>query len=118
MTEVGKVLKKIRLNADETLTQMAQKLDMSKAYLSAIENGKRNVPQDLEIKINSIYNLDINLKLELNKAIAHQVSSINFEINNISDKKRELILKIANSHLEENTIEKLNQLIEKGSKAK
>ena len=53
-TVFGKELRKLRIDYDETIYQMAKKLDMSISYLSAIESGSRNVPGDLVDKSKSI----------------------------------------------------------------
>ena len=44
LTEFGKFLRKIRIDRQELLRDMAGTLGVSVAYLSAVENGKRNVP--------------------------------------------------------------------------
>ena len=43
LTEFGKALRRIRLDNDELLKDMADKLKVSSAYLSAVENGKKNL---------------------------------------------------------------------------
>lgn len=43
-TELGKTLRKIRIDRDELLKDMAEKLDMSPSMLSSIENGTRKPP--------------------------------------------------------------------------
>ena len=43
VTNLGKKLRKIRIDNDEISSDMARKLEISVSYLSAIENGKRNI---------------------------------------------------------------------------
>ena len=49
LTEFGKALRKIRIDRQQLLKDMANKLGVSSAYLSAVENGKRRMPQDLSL---------------------------------------------------------------------
>ena len=47
ITEFGKILRIIRINCGDSAKDMSEKLGISASYLSAIENGKRNVPDNL-----------------------------------------------------------------------
>ena len=64
-TEFGKSLRKLRIDKGEILKNMADKLGMTSSYLSAIECGKRNIPDDLIEKLTSIYCLDEKEQQEL-----------------------------------------------------
>lgn len=57
MTEFGKELRKIRLDNDELLKNMADKLSVGSAYLSAIEHGKKVVPSTLIYRLRDLYGL-------------------------------------------------------------
>ena len=46
LTEFGKCLRKIRIDKAELLKDMAEKLQVTSAYLSAVEHGKREIPDD------------------------------------------------------------------------
>ena len=46
LTQFGKELRHIRLDRDEKLKDMAEKLGVTVSYLSAVENGKRNIPDN------------------------------------------------------------------------
>lgn len=43
LTEFGKWLRKKRIDLDVTLNEMAQMLNVSAAYLSSVETGKRKI---------------------------------------------------------------------------
>ena len=51
VTTFGKVLRKLRIDHSEILGDMAKKLKISPAYLSAIENNGRVIPDDLIAKL-------------------------------------------------------------------
>ena len=44
ITNFGKFLRKLRIDNNEFLKDMAARLGVTVAYLSAIEHGKRDVP--------------------------------------------------------------------------
>ena len=57
LTKFGKELRKIRIENDEILKDMADKLNVTAAYLSAVENGNRKVPDAWVNTIVTKYNL-------------------------------------------------------------
>ena len=48
LTQFGKLLRIIRINSGDSAKDMAKKLNLSPSYLSAIENGNRRIPSDME----------------------------------------------------------------------
>lgn len=67
ITELGKELRKIRIDRDERLIDMAKRLDKSSAFVSAIEVGKKTPPAEFEEGIIRSYSLgrDIADRLRL-----------------------------------------------------
>lgn len=55
----GEYIHKLRTNASLTLTKLAAALDIDQSTLSKIENGKRNIPEDILPKLAATFNLDI-----------------------------------------------------------
>ena len=76
ITQLGKVLRIIRINTGDSMRAMADKLNLSVSYLSAIENGKRNVPSDFAERVSAKYMLSNKDKENLNSAISQTVSKI------------------------------------------
>ncbi len=70
ITEFGKFIRKFRLDNDERLYDMAQKLDVSSAFLSSIETGKKSVPQKLLDNLKAVYNLSDDLIQQMNEAVS------------------------------------------------
>lgn len=54
-TTLGKELKKIRLQRDQVLYDMAQKIGMSSAMLSSIETGKKPAPEGFVDRLAQYY---------------------------------------------------------------
>ena len=56
-TEFGKELRKIRVDRDERLMDMADRIKKSAAFLSAIESGRKSPPTGFEDVIVKAYDL-------------------------------------------------------------
>ncbi len=67
LTPFGKTLRKLRIDHAERLLDMAKKLDISVAFLSSVEIGKKSVPVGMEEKIVELYALDQNMASLLRK---------------------------------------------------
>jgi len=80
-TQYGKELRKIRIDKSLVLGDMASALDFSVSYLSAIENGKRDIPKDLTSRLVNLYALSEEQKNTLEKAAieVQKVVNINLE---------------------------------------
>ena len=57
VTELGKELRKIRIDRDERLLDMAGRLKKSSAFVSAVEVGKKPPPAEFEEQIIKSYQL-------------------------------------------------------------
>lgn len=95
ITEFGKALRKLRIDCGEILKTMAEKLNMTSSYLSAIECGKRNIPSDLISKIVSTYDLTEVEQEILSKAYDKSLNSVEIKLNTNNEFKRDLALQFA-----------------------
>lgn len=95
LTEFGKVLRKIRIDRQQLLRDMADKLGVSSAYLSAVETGKRRIPQDWVSKIASIYSLSCEEQADLQSAADNSVFDVTISLVNASEQKRNAVLSFA-----------------------
>lgn len=68
LTELGKELRKIRIDRDERLLDMAGRLDKSAAFLSAVEVGKKTPPSGFEEAIIKAYGLARDVAERLRQA--------------------------------------------------
>ena len=76
LTSVGRFLRKIRIDKGEILRDMAIKLDVSSAFLSAVENGKKKVPEAWLPELEAMYSLTAEQMGELRDAIAESSDTI------------------------------------------
>lgn len=68
ITEYGKFLRKLRIDQGQILKTMAEKLGVSSAFLSAVENGKKKIPKTWEEKLVKEYKLDGEQLAELRRS--------------------------------------------------
>ena len=87
-TTYGKVLRRIRIDRDELLK-------MTSAYLSSIENGKRQIPNNMTRSIVDIYELDKNQMDELYNAEAHVRTNIDINLEEASSSQKTTVLALA-----------------------
>lgn len=119
ITLFGKFLRKIRIDNEQLLAEMAKSLNVSSAYLSSIENGVREIPDDFIAKISSVYNLNTAETMELRKAkvLTQGVTKISIGENSTSQKAdTALLLADTFAQLNEEQITALHSLLEDFSK--
>lgn len=116
ITQLGKQLRIIRINTGDSMRKMADKLGVSVSYLSAIENGKRNVPEDFGKKIEKKYSLSDKDKENIEKSIQEQLKKVN--ITELSATKKNLMFELAKSDLDDDTIRELSAIIKKKKSGK
>jgi len=79
INHLGKMLRAIRLQKEERLIDMAQKIDVSVAYLSAIETGRKEPPLSIVDKISAAYDMSKKQKVELELALFNSRTSFKLE---------------------------------------
>ena len=115
-TEYGKLLRKIRIENGEILGDMAERLNISIAYLSSIETGARNVPADLTEKIAKEYCLSESNVENLQKAEALNLKEIKltFEAQTaITRKETALIFARTFKNIDEDDVERIRLILSK-----
>lgn len=115
LTSFGKKLRTIRIEHDEILKDMAQKLGVTVAYLSAVENGKRDVPDNWIDIIATEYQLSENEKEILQYAAYENKDSLKIGLNDIDIEEKKLALAFARSfkNLTAEDKAKLNEIFRK-----
>lgn len=58
LTEFGKALRKLRIDNDERILDMAKKIGKSSAFVSSIEHGQKPLPDAFDDLIIETYGLD------------------------------------------------------------
>lgn len=113
VTDLGKILRIIRINTGDSMRNMAEKLKLSVSYLSAIENGKRNVPSDFEDKIVSNYTLSKKDTENLREAISKTTGIVKVNITELSDKQKKILYALSKDKIDNDTLEELCLILKK-----
>lgn len=95
LSPFGKFCRKLRLERGELLLDMAKKLQVQSSYLSSVEVGRKSVPESWKDEIANLYNLNIDEKKDLEKAIDESIRQIKINMENRSDKDRQFLLAFA-----------------------
>ncbi|MCL2206188.1 MAG: helix-turn-helix domain-containing protein, partial [Treponema sp.] len=95
LTEFGQFLRKLRIDCNELLKDMAGKLGVTSSYLSAVETGKRSIPEGWVKKICQYYDLPMFDQEALEIAAANSVTTVTMSLNNKVPKRRETALLFA-----------------------
>lgn len=94
-TILGDFLRKLRLSNKEILKDMATNLDVSSAFLSAVENGKKKMPTAWEEKLQKIYNLTSEQMIELKNAVMESSDIVEINLKDTSAQNKELAISFA-----------------------
>lgn len=113
LTDFGRFLRKIRIDCDEILKDMAEKLNVSAAYLSAVEMGKRNIPEHWVDEIVKFYNLSEDEKNNLSKAADNSSKSVTLNLENTGKSQKETAILFAREfeNVDAETLEKIKNLL-------
>lgn len=95
LTLFGKFCRKLRIDNGELLKDMADKLNVTASYLSAVENGKRNVPQDWLNKIAGFYGLNNVQFDELRDAVEESQLNNKISLKGFNKEDRDIVLALA-----------------------
>ena len=109
VTAFGKVCRKMRIDSGELLSDMAEKLGVSAAFLSKVENGRRKPPKEWEEKIIEMYHLQGEKKSEFEDSFFRTLNADSIDIKNFNDADRDLMLSFARkfSSLDKNALRKI-----------
>ncbi len=113
VTEFGKMLRIIRINCGDSAKDMADKLKISASYLSAIENGKRNIPEELIATIFENYVVSEKEKIKLKKAVVNSCDKVKINLSEFEEKKKELFMALSQENLSDETLDMLCEVIKK-----
>jgi DNA-binding XRE family transcriptional regulator len=109
LTDFGKAVRKARLDANETLSTMADALSVSPAFLSALETGRKNISEEWIVKI-ADYFLEKGIKIEKLAEYA-DVSNQSVSIANCNPQQQMLIAGFARSSFDAVTLAKFAKLL-------
>jgi len=115
VTQFGKVLRKLRLDRDELLRDMAVRLGFSSSYLSSIEVGTRTIPDDLIERLRGAYCLTPDDVFDLERAKAQVAGKVTVGLGDASMRKMEAAIVFARrfGDLDEKTAMDIKNIIDR-----
>ena len=91
VTNFGKILRRIRVDRDDLLADMAQRIGVSAAFLSKVENGLAKPSDKIVEQIIEKYNITGYQREELEKAkqnitnLTEQLANATAKVDNLTD---------------------------------
>ena len=95
LSSFGKFTRKLRIERSQLLKEMAELLNVTTSYLSAVEMGKRNVPESWREIIIANYKLDNNEVQAMDEAIYNSQRTLKLNLNSYDEDDINLILSFA-----------------------
>ena len=112
-TSFGEFVRILRIKHHEVMGDMAKMLEVKIPFLSAVENGRKNVPADWIDKIANHYGLTIKDKDELQKAVDESRTQYKISIKDSGINQRRAAMQFARSfdELDDDTAIKILKLL-------
>lgn len=114
-TKYGEFMRVLRIKKHEVMGDVAKILGVSIPFLSAVENGKKNVPTEWLKKISEHYSLNEEEMAELNEAVEQSKTQMKMDLTSATLFQRSAALQFARSfdNMDEDTAKKIIELLEK-----
>lgn len=113
VTRLGRFCRKLRVDNNELLYDMAHRIGVSSAFLSQVENGKKKPPKDMLRKLVENYKLSQEQIKELETSVFEASNQESIDISDYDESEKELMLSFARSlkSFNKREIEKIKELI-------
>jgi transcriptional regulator with XRE-family HTH domain len=114
-TQFGEFVRILRIRRHEVMGDMAKALGTSVPFLSAVENGKKNVPSDWCERITKLYRLTSIEEQELSEAIEESKVQYKIPMGDAGTNQRRAALQFARSfdEMDDETATKILELLRK-----
>lgn len=96
-TRFGEFMRILRIKHHEVMGDVAKILEVKVPFLSAVENGKKNVPEEWVDKIIEHYHLDTDGQNELKESIEESKTQYKIVANDSGINQRKAALQFARS---------------------
>lgn len=116
LTRFGKQLRTLRIEYDQRLKDMADKLGVTAAYLSAVENGKRKVPDSWISTLTNSYGLSNEEACKLQELAYEEEhkTSVKISFENASESEIDLAMSFARrfKNLSDEQVNELQKILD------
>jgi transcriptional regulator with XRE-family HTH domain len=116
-TKFGEFMRILRIKNHEIMGDIAKLLGVSTPFLSAVENGKKNIPAEWFDILVKHYNLTDEELTELSNAIENSKTQIKLNLSESSAYQRDAALQFARSfgEIDEDTAKKILELLKRSN---
>lgn len=113
LTKFGEYMRILRIKRNLVMKDTAVSLDVTTPFLSAVENGKKKIPDDWFEKLSAIYDLESQDKKDLMVAIEQSQSKITLNLENCDEKQKELVFQFQRSfpNIDEDTTKQIIEIL-------
>ncbi|MBO4478447.1 MAG: helix-turn-helix transcriptional regulator [Lachnospiraceae bacterium] len=114
-TSFGEYVRILRIKNHQVMGDMAKQLGTSTPFLSAVENGKKNVPAEWVQKIVRLYGLNEEETKDLTKAVEESKLQYKIILGNAGVNQRRAAIQFARSfeEMDDETALKIMAILEK-----
>lgn len=114
-TKFGEIVRVLRVKHHEVMGDMAKVLETSLPFLSAVENGKKNVPAEWVDKLVKHYGLSNEERSEMEEAIEESKVQYKISSKNAGNIQRKTVLAFARAfdEMDDDTALKILELLSK-----
>lgn len=114
-TKFGEFVRLLRIKKHEVMGDMAKKLNVKTPFLSAVENGKKNVPDSWIDILTKEYGLNKKEKGELIRAIEDSRTQMKINLSGVTEGKRAVALTFGRSFddMDEDTAIEIMKILER-----
>lgn len=95
VTQFGKFCRKLRIDKDELLFDMAKKLGVSSAFLSGVENGRKKPPIAWKEELVDLYDLNPSEEEELERLIFEARNTDSIDMSKFTSEEKNMMLQFA-----------------------
>lgn len=114
LTDFGKAIRTARIETDATLSQMADAIGATPAFLSAIETGRKKIPSTWIEKIDGFFKLKGKVIPNLHELAT--VANGEVSIAGLSPAQQMLVAGFARTSLDSEQLKQFEQLLSKSMK--
>lgn len=114
ISKFGEYIRIVRKRENDSLRDMAKKMGVSAAFLSAMEVGRKNIPLVYVDKIVELYHLNEEEKAKLFEVIQETNDKVSLELSQMNESQKQVTLVFARKiqTADADLIEKLRKILE------
>jgi len=110
LTEFGKEIRKARIDVNQTLTSMANYLDISPSFLCALEMGRKKIPNDFVKKVEQYFSQFDSLK-PMKLGVLADISNSQVYIGGLNPLHQRLVSIFARASLDDGQLDRIQKII-------